>query len=287
MFEIFILYILVGGLVNYIKGYSVPLEEKATLKNMFSTSGAFKEAFHNLYTWLIIINVLLIVLIGVIMKIRYDSIKHLAPNQPFNDDTGETMFQRLMNVGSITKNAVLGKYNQAKGLKNTLSQNTVLGKVRLPFSGKAGALASGVGGLMGKGGVPDVGSLVNAASKVDAKTISAVGSAATAGLDIVSNNPALKDAAVGALKGEKVDALKIVSNKEAMKGIQSFATIGTGALGAVAQEKASLGLVSKAYGQDTNTIGNLASTANKIALPPVATTSIGDEKLTGQVSTLA
>lgn len=285
MFEIFVLYILIGGLVNYIKGYNVPLAEKATLKNVFSTSGAFKEAFHHLYTWLIIINVLLIVLIFTIMKIRYDAIKHLAPNQPFNDDTGETMFQRLMNVGSITKNAVLDKYNQASGLKNNLSQNTVLGKVRLPFSGKAGALSSGMGGLMGKGGVPDVGSLMNAASKVDAKTISAVSSAATDGVNIVSNNATLKDAAVGALNGEKVGPLNILSNKEAMKGVQSLATVGTGALETISQDKAALGLVSNASGQNIGTIQTGAQIANKLA--PSANAALNDEKLIGQVASLA
>jgi hypothetical protein len=139
MFEIFLIYILVAGLVVYFKGYNIPLAEKATFKNSFSSVGAFKEAFHHLYTWLIIINVLLIVLIGIIMKTRYDSIKNLAPNQPLNSDGGETMLQKLVNAGTMAKNAVVGKLNEAKNLKNTLSQNTILGKgMSFKFSAKPG-----------------------------------------------------------------------------------------------------------------------------------------------------
>ncbi len=266
MFEIFILYILVGGLVNYIKGYNVPLAEKATLKNMFSTTGAFKEAFHHLYTWLIIINVLLIVLIGVIMKIRYDSIKNLAPNQPFNDDTGETMFQRLMNAGSIAKNAVLSKYNQAKGLKNNLSQNTVLGQARLPFSGKAatngagasgagasgagasGAGASGAGasgipgmeGLMGNGAIagliskgrpPGIGDAIGAFARLDSKTRgSLISSGMSAGKTIASDKN-LTNAAMDLGSGKGVN-FKAIAASDSNK-VQSVLQHGVNAAGAL------------------------------------------------------
>jgi hypothetical protein len=74
MFEIFMLYILINGIHTYKTGYTIPFVEKATFKNINSLGGAVSTAFQNLYTWLIIINVLLIILIVVIMKIKYNNL---------------------------------------------------------------------------------------------------------------------------------------------------------------------------------------------------------------------
>jgi len=77
MFEIFMLYILINGIRTYKTGYTIPFAEKATVKNINSLGGAVSTAFQNLYTWLIIINVLLIILIVVTMKIKYDNLNSL------------------------------------------------------------------------------------------------------------------------------------------------------------------------------------------------------------------
>lgn len=259
MFEIFILYILVNGLINYIKGYNVPLTETATVQNAFSSTGAFKEAFRRLYTWLIIINVLLIVLIGVIMKFKYDAIKHLAPNQPFNTDTGETMFQKLMNVGSMTKNAVLDKYNQANALKGALSQNTPLGKMRLPFSGKKGAALGAGAGLMGKGGVPNVGSMINAAGNLDSKTLGTIASSATNVASLAAKDPNLRKAALSAAsgKGLDIDAL----SKADPKNLQKVLDSGVNAVGALEKDPGSVNAAAGLLVADTKALGNLASAA--------------------------
>ena len=74
MFELFMLFILINGINTYRVGYSIPFAEKATMKNINSLGGAVNSAFQHLYTWLIIINVVLIVLIGVLMRIKYDNI---------------------------------------------------------------------------------------------------------------------------------------------------------------------------------------------------------------------
>ena len=75
MVELFLLYILIRGINTYRVGYSIPFAEKATMKNINSLGGAANSAFQHLYTWLIIINVVLIALIGVLMKIKYDNIQ--------------------------------------------------------------------------------------------------------------------------------------------------------------------------------------------------------------------
>jgi len=260
MFEIFILYALVNGLINYIKGYSVPLEEKATLQNAFSSAGAFKETFRNLYTWLIIINVLLIVLIGFIIKVKYDAIKHLAPNQPFNTDTGETMFQKLMNVGSMTKNAVLDKYNQAKGLKNALSQNTPLGKMRSPFSGKAGASGAGLGaaaGLMGSGGVPGIGSMINAAGSLDSKTLGTITSSAMSAASVAAKDPHLRKAGISVLSGKGLDIDSLA--KADAKNLQSVLDSGLKAVDAVADDPNASKAAGKLLGANTVALTNIVS----------------------------
>lgn len=74
MFEIFMLYILIDGIHKYKTGYTIPFAEKATMKNINSLGGAVSTALQNLYTWLIIINVFLIILILVTMKIKYDNL---------------------------------------------------------------------------------------------------------------------------------------------------------------------------------------------------------------------
>jgi len=251
MFEIFILYILINGLVNYTKGYNVPLAEKATLQNAFSTTGAFKEAFHHLYTWLIIVNVLLIVLIFVIMKIRYDSIKNLPPNQPFNDDTGETMFQRLMNVGSITKNAVMGQYNKAAGMKNAAFQNTGAGKGRIPLSGKMAGI--------GAGGVPGIGSMINAAGSLDSKTLGTITSSAMSAASVAAKDPHLRKAGISVLSGKGLDVDALA--KADTKNLQSVLDNGLKAVEAVTDDPNASKAAAGILGTNTVVLGKLASAA--------------------------
>ena len=285
MFEIFILYILVNGLVIYIKGYNVPLAEKATLNNVYSTAGAFKTAFHHLYTWLIIINVLLIILIFVFMKIRYDAIKNLAPGQPFND-TGESMYKRLVNVGSSVKNSVLATYNQAGSLKNTLSQNTILGKARMPFSGKDGAIknaatSSGAGklsALMGSGagagmpgmgagmpgmgaGMPGmgagIGGIINAAGSLDSKTLGSLTSSAVSAASAAAKDPNLRKAALSAASGKGLDIDAI--SKADPKNLQKVLDSGVNAVGALEKDPASVNAAAGLLGANSQAVGKLAS----------------------------
>jgi hypothetical protein len=74
MFELFILYILISGLVTYTTGFTVPFPEKATFKNVNSMGAAVKTAFTHLYTWLIIINILLILLLVIVIRYKYKKI---------------------------------------------------------------------------------------------------------------------------------------------------------------------------------------------------------------------
>lgn len=277
MFEIFLIYILINGLIVYIKDYTIPLSEKATLQNAFSSSGAFKEAFRHLYTWLIIINVLLIVLIGVIMKLRYDNIKNMAPNQPFNTNTGESMLQKLMNIGSITKNAVLNTYNQAKGVKGAISQNTPLGKMRLPFSGKAGVPAAGAGlgaasglgsaaglgaaaGLLGatsKVGVPSMGSMINAAGSLDSKTLGTIASSATSAARVAAKDPNLLKAGISMASGKGLDIDAI--SKADPKNLQKVLNSGVNVVGALEKDPASVKAAAGLLGADPKALGKVAS----------------------------
>jgi len=254
MFEIFLIYILINGLIVYIKDYTIPLSEKATLQNAFSSSGAFKEAFRHLYTWLIIINVLLIVLIGVIMKLRYDNIKNMAPNQPFNTNTGESMLQKLMNIGSITKNAVLNTYNQAKGVKGAISQNTPLGKMRLPFSGKAGV--PGVGATS-KAGVPSTGSMINAAGSLDSKTLGTIASSATSAARVAAKDPNLLQAGISMASGKGLDIDAI--SKADPKNLQKVLNSGVNAVGALEKDPASVKAAAGLLGADPKALGKVAS----------------------------
>jgi hypothetical protein len=259
MFEIFILYILIHGLVVYGKGYNIPLAEKATLQNAFSSAGAFKDSFKHLYTWLIIINVLLIVLIFVIMKIRYDAIKHLAPNQSFNQDTGETMFQRLTNIGSSAKNSLMGNLSAATNLKNSLSQNTFLGKAPGVRGTSVPTTVKGVP-VPGKTGVPGVGDMINAAGKLDPKTLGAVTSSAMSAAKIASSDPNLKK---GLISG---NANAILSANTST--LEKLANTGANAANAVvADPNASKGIASLT-GSDPNAVGKLmgmgANALNKV-----------------------
>lgn len=259
MFEIFILYILIHGLVVYGKGYNIPLAEKATLQNAFSSAGAFKDSFKHLYTWLIIINVLLIVLIFVIMKIRYDAIKHLAPNQPFNLDTGETMFQRLTNIGSSAKNSLMGNLSAATNLKNSLSQNTFLGKAPGVRGTSVPTTVKGVP-VPGKTGVPGVGDMINAAGKLDPKTLGAVTSSAMSAAKIASSDPKLKEAFLSG------DAKAILSADTST--LKNLADVGANAANAVAADPNASKGIANLTGSDTNAVGNLigigANALNKV-----------------------
>lgn len=269
MFEIFIIYILINGLVIYIKGFNVPLAEKATIKNMFSTTGSFKEAFHHLYTWLIIINVLLIILMFVVMRMRYDAIKNLTPNQPFNDDTGETMFQRLMKTGSTAKNALVEKYNQASQLKNTLKN------VRTPLSGKssktaagkppASSGAGGLSGLMGSGmgmGMPGMGGIMNGIGGLDSNTTNSVMSSAIGAASEVAKNPKLRKAAFSAVKDGKIDtSLLAEAAAEDPGAIDRIMKHGKTAAGAVANDPNAIQSVADYTGADPAAVANLKNAA--------------------------
>jgi len=78
MFEIIVVLILLSGIGTYISNYSVSSIGKIGMS--MNTSAPIKEAFKQLFTWLILINVLLILLIGVFVMQKYNMIEKLYVN---------------------------------------------------------------------------------------------------------------------------------------------------------------------------------------------------------------
>ena len=70
IFEILILLSLLGGISIYVANFKSVFIEKSVSKSAGLYSGPVKMAFNNLYTWLIIINVLLIVILVLFMVYR-------------------------------------------------------------------------------------------------------------------------------------------------------------------------------------------------------------------------
>jgi len=77
LFEILIVLTLLGGIVKYVKGYNTAIFEKP-VSDSYNFSGSIKLAFNNLYTWLILINIIIIVLVVVLGLIKFNQFRNIT-----------------------------------------------------------------------------------------------------------------------------------------------------------------------------------------------------------------
>jgi hypothetical protein len=80
-----------SGIRNYIKGYKVAFAEKANMHNINSLGGVVNTAFKHLYTWLIIFNTILIAIIGISMKIKYEGLNAVLNMRKTGQQTMQEM----------------------------------------------------------------------------------------------------------------------------------------------------------------------------------------------------
>lgn len=91
IFEILVISNLLGGISVYISNYKSILSEKKAMYGIGNSSSVARAAFKNLFTWLILINILIIIIMGIVMnqKIKiYNSIN--------------SKFHKKINVDSAT-----------------------------------------------------------------------------------------------------------------------------------------------------------------------------------------
>ena len=81
MFEIILLFMLLGGINTYMKNFQSTINAKSAMNSLGSTS--LSNAFKQLFTWLILINVILIILIAVLMIQKYYGIQSIQVNTNF------------------------------------------------------------------------------------------------------------------------------------------------------------------------------------------------------------
>jgi hypothetical protein len=158
------------------------------------------------------------------------------------------MFQRLTNIGSSAKNSLMGNLSAATNLKNSLSQNTFLGKATGVRGTSVPTTAKGVP-IPGKTGVPGVGDMINAAGKLDPKTLSTVTSSGMSAAKIVASDQNLKKALLSG------DANAILSADTST--LKNLASIGANAGKALAADPNASKGIANLTGSDPNAVGNL------------------------------
>lgn len=92
MFEIILLFMLLGGINTYMTNFQSTINAKSAMNSLGSTS--LSNAFKQLFTWLILINIILIILIAVLMLQKYYGIQSIQVNTNFKAPSAE--------LGSLT-----------------------------------------------------------------------------------------------------------------------------------------------------------------------------------------
>jgi hypothetical protein len=145
--------------------------------------------------------------------------------------------------------------------------------MRLPFSGKkvaaSGASLGAAAGLLGKGGVPGIGSMINAAGNLDSKTLGTIASSAMSAASVAAKDPNLRKAGISVLSGKGLDVDALA--KADTKNLKSVLDSGLKAAGAVADDPNASKAAAGFLGADPRALGNLASAAT-----PALTTLAGE-----------
>ena len=143
MFEILLLFILLGGIFNYLKNFNSVLSAKNSLSSMSNTSisGAFKQ----LFTWLILINIILMILIIVFMIQKYYDIEHAKVG-------GNEKRNKTGSSSSMTADIT----NSLTGFNNKMGDNKMgdnkMGDNKMGAGLGAGSNGGGTGGGDGANG---------------------------------------------------------------------------------------------------------------------------------------
>jgi hypothetical protein len=95
MFEIVVLFILIGGIMNYVKNYNTAYMEKLSYTTVADVGTPVSKAFKQLFTWLILVNIILIVLIILFMIQKYNSIQRLKDIERDNTEVNEDGTRRI------------------------------------------------------------------------------------------------------------------------------------------------------------------------------------------------
>ncbi len=74
MFEIVVLFILLGGIMTYIKNFNTAAMQKVSFNSTADVGTPVRAAFSQLFTWLILINVIIIILIVLFTVQKYNTI---------------------------------------------------------------------------------------------------------------------------------------------------------------------------------------------------------------------
>ena len=85
MFELILIFILLIGISVYVLNYGPSIASKINTASFTSASMSVGSAFQNLFTWLIMINIVLIVLICIFMYQKFRQIQALQVNTNFKE----------------------------------------------------------------------------------------------------------------------------------------------------------------------------------------------------------
>ena len=127
LFEIIIVLTLLGGIGTYMKNFKLSIAGKVS-----SSSGLMSQTFKNLFTWLIIINILIIILICMYVYNKFKIIKQIQNSGSENFNSDQTMRSRLPNFNEspVMKTSSLKKYQEPVVVQeqNTVITNPVIKK---------------------------------------------------------------------------------------------------------------------------------------------------------------
>ena len=140
IFEILIILNLLGGIYVYLSNYKSIITEKNKLYGIVNTSGVARAAFRNLFTWLILINILIIIMLGIAIQRK---IKIIELNDSTNDNQVTKIDSQIqsgrgkinggisvngMNENGIYKNEINGINGMnVNGIKRGINENGING----------------------------------------------------------------------------------------------------------------------------------------------------------------
>lgn len=115
-FELILIFILLAGISKYRNAFHDVLASKVKANQVLARNGPLSAAFKNLFTWLLIFNILLIIVIGIWMVRKWNTIQMLKCSTGVAPNSGSSLFNMLKrakdfvgeNVTNLVKNK-LGK----------------------------------------------------------------------------------------------------------------------------------------------------------------------------------
>lgn len=86
MFEIVVLFILFTGILTYIKNFNMAAMQKASFNSASDVASPVRSAFSQLFTWLILINIVIIILIVLFTVQKYHTINKIKGKTDLKED---------------------------------------------------------------------------------------------------------------------------------------------------------------------------------------------------------